>query len=108
MHILSDAVLDELTELAQAATNQRWQWGHSATTTLEEATAYVADQLAKSDQSDIQMIFVGDPAIPGDTRVVAITGNGPTSEANARYITALSPDVMLSLVREVRAARRRP
>jgi hypothetical protein len=101
--MLSDAELQELTTLAQAATQHRWQWGHSATSTLEAATAYVADQLAKSEETDIQMVFVGQD----DPRVVAITGNGPTSAANARYITALWPGVVLALIHEVQAARRR-
>jgi len=102
MLTLSNTDLEELSALAQAATQARWQWGHSGTGTLEEAVTYVTDQLAKSEETDVQMIFIGGD----DTRVVAITGNGPTSEANARYITALWPGVVLALVREVQAARR--
>lgn len=99
---LSDADLEELTALAGAATQHRRQWGHSGTGTLEDASAYIIDQLAKAEESDIQMVFIGQD----DPRVVAITGNGPTSAANAQYITALCPGVILSLIREVQAARR--
>lgn len=95
---LSQADLDELEALARAASQQRWEVGHSATGTLEDAVAWTERTLAQSDATDLYMVFYGDPAIEGDTRVVALTGNGPTSEANADYLYAVQPQNLLRIL----------
>lgn len=106
MHI-SDADLAGLIDRARAASQEPWQLGHSGTTSLEEAAAYVADTIAKSDQPNLHMVFVGDSTVEGATRVVAFTGNGPTSEANAFYLACLEPRHIIALCEELQSARQR-
>lgn len=101
--ILTDANLVELADRARAATQETWQWGHSGTETHEDAEQYLIDSLRHSDQTDVQMVFVGDPE--GTTRVVCYTGNGPTSEANAAYLACLEPALVIALCDELRNAR---
>ena len=102
---ISDEDLAGLADRARAATQEPWQWGHSATTTLEEAVQYMTDTLARHDAPDIHMVFVGDPNAEGATRVVAYTGNGPTNEANAAYLACLEPTNVIAICDELRAAR---
>lgn len=100
-NLISQDDLQGLYDLANAATQEPWALGHSGTDTHEAAIAYVTDVLTKSDQADLWMVFIGNPGIEGDTRVVAYTGNGPTSEANARYLANLSPENLRTLVVQI-------
>jgi hypothetical protein len=99
--LISRDDLQGLYDLANAATQEPWAIGHSGTQTHEEAIAYITDALTKSDRTDLWMVFIGNPEIEGDTRVVAYTGNGPTSEANARYLANLSPENLRTLVVQI-------
>lgn len=75
---------------------------HSGTETLEDAVAWMTEVLSHSDAPDLWGVFCGNPddrpAIP------AMTGNGPTSEANARYLVAVQPRTMLKLLIFLRQA----
>ena|ERR1051325_4071015 len=99
--LISQDDLQGLYDLANAATQEPWALGHSGTQTHEEAIAYITEVLTKSDATDLWMVFVGNPTIEGDTKIVAYTGNGPTSEANARYLANLSPENLRTLVLQI-------
>lgn len=99
--LISQDDLQGLYDLANAATQEPWQLGHSGTETLEAAVAYITDALTKSDQPDLWMVFVGNAEVEGNTKIVAYTGNGPTSEANARFLANLSPENLRTLVMQI-------
>jgi hypothetical protein len=103
--VLSDSDLAELADRARAATQEPYRWGHSGTETHEAAIAYMDDALGMSDSADIHMVFVGDPTVEGATRIVAYTGNGPTSEANATYLSCMTPETIIAICDELRNAR---
>jgi hypothetical protein len=105
----SDEQLDEMARLARAATQEPWQWGHSGTETLEDAVQYATEQIEKTylltDRTDLWMAFHGDPNVEGGTKIIAFTGNGLTSEANAAYLMAAQPQNLIVLIDELRRAR---
>lgn len=100
---ITDADLDQLTACAEAATQDEWLFGHSGTTTLEEACAWMSEIISHCDSPDIWGVFCGDPDKPA---IPATTGNGPTSEANARYLAAVQPANVLKLITAMRRDRR--
>lgn len=101
--------LDRLEELARAATQEPWQWGHSGTETAEDAIQYAREVVEKTylatDRTDLWIVYVGNPDVENGTRIVAYTGNGLTSEANSRYLVAVQPRVVLDLIEQLRRAR---
>jgi hypothetical protein len=106
---ITDGDLAHLEQLALAASQEDWQVGHTATKTLEEAVAWMAETIAKRDNPDLWMVgFGGERKYDGDQEYidgmmcVSYTGNGPTSEANADYIAACKPANVLALIRELR------
>lgn len=101
MHWTIEA-LDELERLAQAAVQEEWQTGYSGTSTHQDALDWLKGIMAKSDNTDIHCVFVGNPEVEEDTRIVAVTGNGPNSAAHAHYLYAVQPAHILALIREVR------
>lgn len=100
--------LDELERLATAATQEPWGWGHSGTETVEDAIRFAAEVVEKSymitDRADLWLVYTGDPDAENGTRLVAYTGNGPTSEANSAYLTAVQPRNVLALIQQLRRA----
>lgn len=101
VNLISQDDLQMLYDLATNATQEPWQWGHSGTGSHEEAIQYVTEVIGKSDQTDLWMVFIGDPTVEGDTKIVAYTGNGLTSEANARYLANLSPENVRTLILQI-------
>src|SRR4051812_36259361 len=100
---ITDAVLDELTVIAESATQDEWQFGHTGTADHEAAIVYMADMISKRDSADLWMVFCGDP--DKEPIVPAYTGNGPTSEANAYYLCAAQPVNVLRLIAEIKRER---
>jgi hypothetical protein len=99
--LISQDDLQRLYDLAGNATQEAWQIGHSGTQTHEEALHYITDALTKSDATDLWMVFIGNPEVEGDTKIVAYTGNGVTSEANAYYLANLAPENVRTLILQV-------
>ena len=100
---VTDAMLEELTLITEAATQDEWKWGHTGTETLEAACAWMTETIGKRDNPDLWMAFCGDP--DGETITTAFTGNGPTSEANARYLVAAQPINVYRLITEIKRGR---
>lgn len=102
---ISDALLVELRAIAHAASQYDWEWGHSGTTTQEDALAYLAEMLAHSDRTDLNIVgYNDDGEIP---YTVAVTGNGHDSEANARFICAAQPINVIRLLDEIARLKQR-
>jgi hypothetical protein len=96
---IAQSTLDELRVITLAASNYDWEWTHSGTATQEAALEYMADMLAHSDRTDLNLVmFNDDGEIP---YAVAITGNGKDSEANARFICAAQPVNVFRLLAEI-------
>jgi hypothetical protein len=96
---IAQPVLDELRRITLAASNYDWEWWHSGTETQEAALSYIADILAHSDRTDLNLVgFTDDGEIPF---TVAITGNGKDSEANARFMCAAQPVNVFRLLDEI-------
>ena len=100
---ITNDMLDELTVIAEAATQDEWRWGHTGTETLEAACAWLIEAISKRDDPDLWMAFALDH--DGETVTPAFTGNGPTSEANARYIVAAQPANVVRLITEIKRGR---
>ena len=56
----------------------------------------------KGPAGSVHTVWYGDP---DDALIVAVTGNGPTSEANAKHIAWSSPRNVTALIAEVRRLR---
>lgn len=113
---ITDSDLDFLEQLARAASVGPWSLGLSPTATIAEAVVYMTKSVEQGDTPQLWMVALGqEPAIEASTEpvpIVAYTGNGPTSEANARYLANVQPQNVLTLIaalrqawREARAAR---
>ena len=96
---IDQGLLDELRKIVLQASMYDWSWGHSDTETHEAAVAYVAEMIAKSDATDLQLIIFEDDG--GDTKAVGLTGNGKDSAANARFICAAQPVNVIRLLDEI-------
>lgn len=95
---------DRLRELAQAATPGPWS-AHEGDLEGKPASEYVRTLLAnrEADGTSTGRLFLTlapNPIDPerGAEVVPALTGDGPRAEANAAYIAAASPDVVLGLL----------
>jgi hypothetical protein len=103
---LTDADLDALDELIAAATPSPWNFAPAPNPDAEDQSkaGYVTGLLTDSDDR-LWTTFAADPeGDPEDYVVPALTGDGPTSEANAAFIANarnLLP-LLLAEVREVR------
>ncbi len=105
---ITDADLTVLEQAARAASASPWSLGVSNTATVEEAAAYSSDAVRKGDGAQLWMIVLGEYAEgegPEEGISPAVTGNGPTSEANARYLVCVQPSNVLLLIAELRKAR---
>ena len=103
---IAQDVLDDLRKIALSASMYDWGWGHSGTTTQEAALEYMAEMLAHSDRTDLNLVmFNDDGEIP---YAVAITGNGKDSEANARFICAAQPVNVVRLLDEIKRLKAMP
>lgn len=100
---ITDEALEELTLIAEAATQEEWKFGHTGTDTLEAACAWMEETISKRDSADLWMVFCGDP--DNETISPAFTGNGPTSEANALYLCAVQPINVYRLITEIKRGR---
>lgn len=96
--------LTELEALARWASQARWWHARADVVDRDDAVAFVRESLEQSESHELYMICVGTEGQP-DFRAVAYTGNGPTSEDNARYIAALHPTNVRALVAEIRRLR---
>lgn len=102
---IDDGLLDELRKIAHEASQYDWEWGHTGTETHEAAMSYFADMLKHSDKTDMQLVVFEDDG--GDTKAVALTGNGHDSEANARFICAAQPINIIRLLDEIKRLKQR-
>lgn len=102
---VGDGTMTELKELAEAASRGVWtacritHHERGDDLTPEEIGQYTANSVIKSrdesGSSAFLFVSVEKPDGPAD---VCLVGNGPTSAANAAYIAAVSPDVLLTLL----------
>ena len=107
-HYLTDANNDALDELIAAATPAPWNFAPAPNPETGNTKAeYVTGLLTEADDK-VWTTFAPDPqGDPEDYIVPALTGDGPTSEANAAFIANarnLLP-LLLAEVRELRARR---
>lgn len=77
--------------------------GH-ATETVEEAAQHAYDHVMAHDSATLYMVAIAEDFTPNGTLVTAITGNGPTSEANAE-LYCHAPDDLADLVEVAEAAK---
>ncbi|MFS7242302.1 ead/Ea22-like family protein [Serratia proteamaculans] len=93
---------DEFSELkaaALAATQGKWEMGTMPVTGQLGAASHIMSLViyTKGDSNLVHAVTAG-------VRCTAVTGTGPNSEHNARYIAAASPTVVLSLLAELEKA----
>lgn len=88
MDRLSDDNLTLADQLLAELTPGDYDLGRSGTATHEEAIAWFTRCLVASENTDLFGVF-SDTADAPDSRLIALTGNGPNSERNARAICNL-------------------
>ena len=99
---LNQDQLDELREIAGAATQDGWRLVYFIDSNTGEPYAdheAIVDDFRRTVGQSDALIMHGvavDEADP--SRVIAHVGNGPTSEANARFIATFSPTAILALL----------
>lgn len=106
MIYLSDNDLAFAQELLKELTPGDYDLGRSGTMTHAEALAWFAGCLEASPRTDLFGVF-SDPADSADSRLIALTGNGPNSERNAHAICnllRLAPYLVAELVERRQAA----
>lgn len=105
-----NALLAELRAKAEAATGGEWRdgWYGDATGTTPLTTPELMDVFYAMVKRGGPFFFEVAPARQpeGDTVAIALVGNGPTSEANAAYIAAANPAVVLRLLSALEDATR--
>jgi hypothetical protein len=101
---IDQGLLDELRRITLAASMYDWQWTHSGTETHEAAVEYFAQSVRHSGVTDLELVVFEDDG--GDVLTVAYTGNGPTSEENARFICAAQPVNVIRLLDEIARLKR--
>ncbi len=80
--------IDKWREVASRASRERWCYGTSG----DDGRAYMLECFDRGEAGPVGTVFLE------DDRVIAITGNGPTSEANAKFIAWSCPaNVMAAL-----------
>ena len=99
---MTDEDLTRLEGYARAASGDAWQWAHTPTATRLGAIWWLVRLILKHRGSVVWGVVTGDGDAPP---WVAITGNGPLSEANSAYLVAAQPVNILALIQEVRKAR---
>lgn len=95
---ISDDQLSAWLEVAGAASPAALQYGPSR----GDGREFILDAYNKGPAGSVHTVWYGDP---DDALIVAVTGNGPTSEANAKHIAWSSPRNVAALLDEVRALR---
>lgn len=100
--------LGRLRGYALAASQQEWQIGVTPPELdMDGLINYMAETYRKREPTQAYLVFYGDSPNLETNRVesevmhVAITGNGPTSEANAEYLVSVQPKNILSLIQEL-------
>lgn len=83
--MLSDRDIEDIKALLNASSFAMYdmQWGAYGATSLEELADRHKETLSHSPSLIVHSVFYGDPE---EAITVALTGNGPTSEANAKFI----------------------
>lgn len=94
----------ELRALAEKATPGPWDAARSPEGGLAQCVASFTEVFLAGPVQRPEIYMVN--STPEIDRTVAITGNGPTSPDNARYIAAASPDRILKLLAVLDAAKR--
>lgn len=95
--------LEELAAIARAATPGEWNWGCTPTKTVNAAVRWSAKSIRASGAPGLWEVYAG---VPDNPRITAMTGNGPTSEANAAFIVSAQPRHVLALIEDLQHARR--
>lgn len=90
--------LREIEAIAKASTPGDLKWGMESFESLDALLAKVRETFARAESLELHSVFRSD----SDMSVfVALTGNGPTSSANARFIAG-ARGAVLALVFEIR------
>ena len=79
-----------------------WTVGQFKFETREKLLDYVKGFYERGDTNEFNYVALGD-----STKVPASTGNGPTSRANAVYLSYASPENILKLLQEYRMLKAR-
>lgn len=93
---------DDLRALAEVATEGEWEYATAPAEgrSLDLKAEYLRGTLADNGEP-IHLLIVRTPNHPKFVYIVpALTGDGPTSEANARWIAAANPAAVLALLDE--------
>ncbi len=91
--------LNKLEAFARAATVGEWQWAQTPTRTRIGAAWWAIRAIFCNQSPSLWGVMVGSP---DHLLWVAITGNGPDSEANSAYLIAVQPSNILLLIEQLR------
>lgn len=113
MTTIDDKDLENLEQMAAACLDrgEGFLWGDQPFETpeamIEEFTTVVRKTFGRTPGDHTSHLYsVHKPDDDGGSIIICHTGNGPTSEAHARFFS-IAPKAVLALVEEVRQLRRR-
>lgn len=92
---LTNNQIDKWREVASLASRERWCYGMSG----DDGRAYMLGCYDLGEPGPVGTVFLE------DNRVIAITGNGPTSEANAKFIAWSCPENVMAALDALSDAR---
>lgn len=84
-------LLERFQGYVKRATGEEWWIGRADLDSHEDMLQYIGAALQQHDSLSLYMTCVGDAETEGASRIVAITGNGEHSEANAEYLVCVQP-----------------
>ena len=98
------ATLEDLEQLARAClmAGEGWQWGAFRGETIDDVVEELAKTARYGTDTNLWCVWLPDPeSEDGSSLIVCHTGNGPTSEAHARFLS-IAPKLVLELVAKIR------
>lgn len=104
--MLSPKDLDTVEHFFGQSSQGPWDYAQFSSTTIGEHIALMTDMLTKSAGKALYGVTIPQEgkASEDEPRIVALTGNGPTSAENAQFIT-MAHEIMPRLVDELRQSR---
>ncbi len=95
-----DESIATIEALLDAATPERWEWARYTGDSLRDAQRILTEAAAFAPDNHTVWGVIATETGSGKEKIVAFTGNGPTSEANARLL-ASAPDAIRWLLAQV-------
>lgn len=89
--------IDNIRDTVEKASKGKWLWGGTICKTKDKAIKRIKQSIKRTINPTDKFYEV----FLEDGRVLSITGNGPTSEYNAQFISTFSPENVTIMLDEI-------